>query len=86
MRDKIHLLTTDEAPFRDHTDVLVPCGKLIRDAIKGMTWDCQGMQVQPEYPQFNVCAKCREIAVKSENEGRQFVIAVLTAGAVKDSQ
>jgi hypothetical protein len=31
-----------------------------------------------------VCAKCREIAVKSENEGRQFVIAVLTAGAVKD--
>jgi hypothetical protein len=25
-----------------------------------------------------------EIAVKSENEGRQFVIAVLTAGAVKD--
>jgi hypothetical protein len=86
MKDKIHLLTTDDIPFRDHSDVLVPCGKLITDAIKGMTWDCQGMQVRPEYPEFNVCKLCKEIAVKSENEGRQFVIAVVRAGAMKDSQ
>jgi hypothetical protein len=86
MKDKIHLLTTDDTPFRDHTDVLVPCGMVVKDAIKGMTWDMQSMGTLPEYPLFNVCKKCREIAVKSENEGRQFVIAVLTAGAMKDSQ
>jgi hypothetical protein len=79
-KDKIHLLTTDDTPFRDHSNVLVPCGMLITDAIKGMLWDLQAMQV-PEYPQFNVCKVCREIAVKSENEGRQFVLAVVTAGA-----
>jgi hypothetical protein len=70
-----------------------PAGKVVKDAIKGMTWDAQNMGTQPEYPQFNgdycvrrdrFCAKCKEIAVKSENEGRQFVIAVLTAGADKD--
>jgi hypothetical protein len=58
----------------------------VKDAIKGMLWDTQNMGTLPEYPLFNVCKKCREIAVKSENEGRQFVIAVLTAGAMKDSQ
>jgi hypothetical protein len=81
MKDKIHLLTTDDTPFRDHSDVLVPCGMVVKDAIKGMTWDSQCMQTLPEYPQFNVCKICREIAIKSENEGRQFVIAVVTAGA-----
>jgi hypothetical protein len=86
MRDKIHILTTDSTPFRDHTDVKVLCGEVVPDAIKGFVWDNQAMQVNPEYPQRGVCAKCKEIAVKSENEGRQFVIAVLTAGAVKDSQ
>jgi hypothetical protein len=86
MKDKIHLITTSDTPFRDHTDVLVPCGMVVKDAIKGMTWDTQNMGTLPEYPLFNVCKKCRDIAIASENEGRQFVIAVLTAGAMKDSQ
>jgi hypothetical protein len=81
VKDKIHLLTTDDTPFRDHSDVLVPCGMVVKDAIKGMTWDAQSMGTLPEYPLFNVCKKCRDIAAKSENEGRQFVIAVVTAGA-----
>jgi hypothetical protein len=31
-KDKIHLLTTDDTPFRDHSDVEVPCGFVVMDA------------------------------------------------------
>jgi hypothetical protein len=78
---KVHILTTNDTPFRDHTSVAVNCGAVVEDAIKGFVWDNQAMQVNPEYPQWGVCKRCKEIAVQSENEGRQFVIAVVTAGA-----
>jgi hypothetical protein len=78
---KVHILTTNDTPFRDHTSVTVNCGAVVEDAIKGFVWDNQAMQVNPEYPQWGVCKRCKEISAKSENEGRQFVIAVVTAGA-----
>jgi hypothetical protein len=81
---KVHILITNDTPFQDHTDVKVPCGETIKDAVKGFVWNNLLMEFDPEYPQWGMCAKCKEIAVKSENEGRQFVIAVLTAGADKD--
>jgi hypothetical protein len=82
---KVHILITNDTPFPDHTDVDVPCGETIKDAVKGFVWNNLLMEVNPEYPQWGVCKRCKEIAVQSENEGRQFVIAVLTAGAMKDA-
>jgi hypothetical protein len=82
--DKIHILITNDTPFLDHTDVNVLCGEVVKDAMKGFVWNISAMETLPEYPQWKACKACREIAVKSENEGRQFVIAVLTAGAAKE--
>jgi hypothetical protein len=80
MSARVHILTTSDNPFRDHSDVTVNCGAIVKDAVKGFVWDNQAMQVNPEYPQWGVCKKCKEIAVKSEDQGRQFVIAVIAAG------
>jgi hypothetical protein len=83
---RVHILTTSDNPFRDHSDVTVNCGVTVKDAVKGFVWDGQLMGVHPEYPQWGVCKKCKDIAVKSEDQGRQFVIAVIAAGESNDRE